>query len=197
MGGGKGCVPVHWYCTFCWGLWWRNQEDRSVFSHTNLTGMLASVQAHHVQFMLLWLFSLLRVDLIERLLWVFSLRLSYVCVRCAAQVWSAVRFPAEWSLQHTLSHQGGREKNRKKEGMKWRERVTDAPVHLPENRTSTLHMATLAGILIVPSQTVLSLSPLFWFLSFSSAFPLCPLHIMWRLCALTPTLVRWRRKLLC
>lgn len=54
-----------------------------------------------------------------------------------------------------LGGEGEKQENRKeKEG----ERVTDAPVHLTESRNSTLSMATLSGILILPSQIVLSLT---------------------------------------
>lgn len=50
---------------------------------------------------------------------------------------------------------GEKQENRKKtEG----ERVIDASFHLTDSRNSTLSMATLAGILILPSQTVLSLT---------------------------------------
>lgn len=65
-------------------------------------------------------------------------------------------------------------------------------------------MATLAGILILPSQAVLSLPLLSTFLIFKKKFPLlffrspfCPLQIMERVWALTPTLSEMKEENYC
>lgn len=91
---------------------------------------------------------------------------------------------------HPHDREGGREgmgrkeKNKKKkEGIKEGE-VIDVPVYLPENRNSTLSTA---------SQRLFSLSVFLFLLLFRSIF--CPLQIMERVCALTPTLFETKEEI--
>ena len=136
--------------------------------------------------------------------WDFNLRLSYVRVRCAAQVWSVLRFPAERGPLHTLTclRAGGvgggvqRQRTRGKEGIKERKRRRWRFCSSLTRNRNTFCMATLAGMLMLPPRSVLSHSfitlihfshfSLFPPLSFHS--PFCPLQIMGRVGALTPVL---------
>lgn len=118
MGRGKWYVPVHWYCNFCSGLFRAKRNDQFLVTLTynkNVSFCTGTPCTVHAFMIILSLENWSYRALMCVCLWAFNLRLSYTCVRCAAQVWSGVRFPAEWSLRHTLSHRGGREKNRRKE----------------------------------------------------------------------------------
>lgn len=84
-----------------------------MFAHISICKVKLAERPLHSALIHLALFSLLRVNTVHLLytrtcVRVFNLKHSYVCVRCAARVWSVLRFPAEWKPLHTLSCQAGK-----------------------------------------------------------------------------------------
>lgn len=128
----------------------------------------------------------------------FNLRLSYVCVRCAAQVWSVLRFPAARRPPHTRSlfqvggGRTGSEEKEQDEKREWKRENTVIRAYFilisPRKDILCFCSAPLAGIQAVLSFTLWSTFPLSFF-PFSAPLSLSCLSVTdsgKRVLALTP-----------